>query len=532
MTRPKTSFRLTLLAAAFAAATAVLPGLAGAAAQPKHGGTLVIGTTQVPRHLNGAVQSGVATAMPSTQLFASPLRFDDMWQPHPYLAQSWELAPDGKSLTLHLRHDALFHDGQPVTSADVAFSIMTIKKYHPFKTMFGVVEAVDTPDKYTAVIRMSAPHPAILLAMSPALCPIMPEHVYGKAENIANTPLNSTGVVGSGPFELAEFKPGQHVILKRFDKFFLPGRPYLDKLVIEINPNETNLVIEAERGQIQVLPFVTNPRDLQRLAKDKNLTITDKGYEGIGPLDWLAFNTARKPLDDVRVRKAIAYAIDKNFIVKVLFGGFARIDDGPIVPTSPLADPNVHRYPLDLKKADALLDAAGHPRGAGGERFKLTIDYIPGADDLQKNIAEYVRSQLKKVGIAVEVRAAPDFPTWAKRIAAHNFDLTMDVVFNWGDPVIGVARTYLSTNIRNIIWTNTQSYRNLEVDKLLEEAGTELDPLKRKALYGTFEKIVTDELPIDWLIVVPYHTVYSNKVANLPTNIWGVMSPLDEVYLK
>jgi peptide/nickel transport system substrate-binding protein len=130
------------------------------------------------------------------------------------------------------------------------------------------------------------------------------------------------------------------------------------------------------------------------------------------------------------------------------------------------------------------------------------------------------------------VRASPDFPTWAKRIASHDFDLTMDIVFNWGDPVIGVARTYLSTNIRDVIWTNTQSYRNPEVDKLLIEAGTELDPLKRKALYATFQKIVTDELPIDWLLVVPYHTVYSKRVGNVPTNIWGVMSPMDDVYLK
>jgi peptide/nickel transport system substrate-binding protein len=492
----------------------------------------VIGSTQVPRTLNGAIQSGIATAVPSTQLFASPLRFDEKWQPHPYLATSWDLAPDGKSLTLHLRHDAYFHDGTPVTSADVAFSIMTIKKYHPFKTMFGVVERVDTPDPYTAVIRMSAPHPAILLSMSPALCPIMPEHIYGKVDNIETTPRNTTDVVGSGPFQLVSYKPGQYIILKRFDKYFLPGRPYLDRVVIEINPNPTNLVIEIERGKIQMLPFETLPRDLQRLSKDPHLAITSKGYEGIGPIDWLAFNTARKPLDDVRVRQAIAYSIDKHFISKVLLAGFAQVDDGPIVPTSPLATEDLHRYPPDLPKSKMLLDEAGYKPGSDGVRFKLTIDYIPGAPDLQRNIAEYVAAQLKKVGIDVTVRASPDFPTWAKRIASHDFDLTMDIVFNWGDPVIGVARTYLSSNIRDVIWTNTQSYRNPEVDKLLEEAGTEINVEKRKALYAKFQQIVTEQLPIDYIAIVPYHTVYSKQVGNVPINIWGVMSPLDEVYLK
>src|SRR3546814_8245631 len=99
-------------------------------ASPKPGGTLVIGSTQVPRHFNGAVQSGIATAMPSTQIFASPLRYDDKWNPQPYLAESWEMAADGKSITLKLVKTAVFHDGAPLTSEDVAFSIMTRSEEH------------------------------------------------------------------------------------------------------------------------------------------------------------------------------------------------------------------------------------------------------------------------------------------------------------------------------------------------------------------------------------------------------------------
>ncbi len=287
-----------------------------------------------------------------------------------------------------------------------------------------------------------------------------------------------------------------------------------------------------ERGDIQMLPYITVPTDLRRLAGNPQVTLTAKGYEGIGALNWLAFNLERKPLSDVRVRKAIAHAIDKNFIVKALMGGFAKPADGPIIASSPLATTDLVRYPFDLKKAAALLDQAGYKAGADGERFKLTIDYLPGGDDQQKNVAEYIRAQLKKVGITVAVRASADFPAWAKRIASHDFDMTMDAVFNWGDPVIGVHRTYVSTNIRPIVWTNTQSYRNPKVDELLNTAGGLLDLTKRKAYYATFQKIVTDELPIDFINVIPYHTAASRKVANLPTTIWGPMSPYDEVYLK
>jgi peptide/nickel transport system substrate-binding protein len=522
----RTTLALALLAGLPAAHTLA------ATDTPTRGGTLVIGSTQALRHVNGAVQSGIATAVPSSQIFASPLRFDDKWNAQPYLAEKWSLAADGKSLTLNLRKDAVFHDGKPVTSADVAFSIMAIKANHPFTTMMGPVDKVETPDAHTAIIRMSTPHPAIVLAMSPALCPILPKHIYGDGTDLKVHPRNSTDVVGSGPFKLTEFKAGQRLVLERFDKFFLAGKPYLDKIIVNINPDSNSLLLGLERGEIQMIPYATNSTELKRVAANPALNLTNKGFDGIGAINWLAFNTAKKPLNDVNVRKAIAMTIDKKFISKALHGGFSQPADGPIVAGSPFAIPDLITYPLDLKKAAEMLDAAGYKVGANGERFKLTIDYLPGQDEQQKNVAEYIRAQLKKVGVMVDVRASADFPSWAKRMATHDFDLSMDVVFNWGDPIIGVHRTYLSTNIRPIVWTNTQSYNNPKVDELLNTAGSLLDPTKRRAYYATFQKIVTDELPIHFINNTPYHTASSKKVMNVPTTIWGPASPFDEIYLK
>ena len=116
---------------------------------------MVMVSTQVPRHLNPAVQSGIATAVPGTQIFASPLRYDADWNPHPYLAESWKVADDGLSVTLNLVKGAKFHDGKPITSEDVKFSIETIKAHHPFKTMFEPVTSIETPDEHTAVVRLA-----------------------------------------------------------------------------------------------------------------------------------------------------------------------------------------------------------------------------------------------------------------------------------------------------------------------------------------------------------------------------------------
>jgi peptide/nickel transport system substrate-binding protein len=494
------------------------------------GGTLVMATTQVPRHFNGAVQSGLATAMPSTQIFASPLRYDDNWTPHPYLAESWEVAPDGLSVTLKLVHNAVFHDGHPVTSEDVAFSVMAIKANHPFQTMLAAVDKVDTPDPTTAIIRLSHPHPALLLAMSPALMPILPKHIYGDGQDLKSHPANLKPI-GSGPFRLTDYKQGEYYTLEKFDKFFIAGRPKLDKIVVRMVSDQNAALVSLERGDVNALPFVTGVRDIDRLEKMPGVTVTDKGFAAVGPLNWLAFNTKKKPLDDVRVRQAIAFAANRDFITSKLMGGKAAPDTGPIAPGSPFEEPAVEPYKLDLAKSQALLDAAGFPKQADGARMSLTIDYLPGNDEQQRNVAEYLRSQLKRVGINLEVRAAPDFPTWAQRISNYDFDLTMDNVFNWGDPVIGVDRTYLSSNIRKgIIWSNTQQYSNPKVDELLEAAAKEIVPEKRKALYSEFQKLVVADAPIYFINATPYYNAFSKGLSGLPTTIWGMMSPLDELY--
>jgi peptide/nickel transport system substrate-binding protein len=276
---------------------------------------------------------------------------------------------------------------------------MANKANHPFQAMFNVVDKVETPDPYTAVFRLSQPHPALLIALSPALAPILPKHIYDDGQDLKSHPRNSKDVVGSGPFKLKEFVPGKEVVLERFDKFFLKDKPYLDRIVIQINQDQTTLLIGLERGDLQMMPFMGDPTQLRRAKANKDLVMLDKGYEGIGSEAWMGINTAKKPFDDKRVRQAIAYSLDKNFIIKALTAGFAKPSDGPIISSSPLASPDVHKYPLDLDKARKLLDEAGLKPNANGERFKMTIDMLPGTDSLSKNLAEYTRAQLKKIGV-------------------------------------------------------------------------------------------------------------------------------------
>jgi peptide/nickel transport system substrate-binding protein len=510
------------------AAAAVLATGAIAEDSPRKGGTLITVIATNVRNLNPAVQSGIVTGYPGAQLFAAPLRYDEDWTPQPYLAKSWDVSDDGLTVTLNLVDNAVFHDGVPITSEDVAFSVETIKAHHPFKSMFAPVTSVGTPDAHTAVLNLSKPHPALMLAMSGQLMAIIPKHIYGDGQNPKTHPRNTENVVGSGPFKLVEYKSGEHVILERFDDFFIEGRPYLDKIVMRIITDPAARAIAYENGEIHMGAFESLPRIINRLKKVDNLTVTDEGYGGIGPLDWLAMNTTKGPLKDVRVRKAIAYAVDKNFIHKALMEGTASNSLTGIHPDSPFYNDNVEGYDLDLDKSRALLDEAGFPM-SGDSRFNLTIDFgWPGV----KPQVEYVKAALKKVGIAVEVRASADFPTWAARMGKMDYDMSWDTVFNWGDPVIGVHRTYSSSNIAKGVWSNTQGYSNARVDELMEMAAVETDAAKRTALYAEFQKIIADEVPVYHTNTLPYHTVYNDNVGNPPLGIWGTSTPIDMTYLK
>ena len=494
------------------------------------GNTLVVGMASHPPHLNSAIASGTATGIPGAQLFASPLRFDDDWNPQPYLARSWSFQDDGKSILLRLVENATFHDGRPITSEDVAFSIMTVKANHPFQSMFAPVERVDTPSPTIAVVRLSTPHPAILLALSQPFCPIIPKHIFGDGQTLRTHPRNASPV-GSGPYKFVSFKPKEAIVLERHAGFFIPGRPRFDRVILRMISDPSAMALALERGEIDLIPGFPTLAQVNQLSKAKDVVVSRKGGEAIGPIGWLAFNMKRKPFDDVRVRRAIAYAIDKDFIIRELHKGITVRATGPITPGSPFYTDKVEHYRLNLDKANQLLDAAGLKRGAGGNRFAMAIDYLPGTPDNSQTLAEYLRPQLRKIGIDATVRNSPDFPTWARRVSSHDFDATMDSAFNYGDPVIGVHRTYLSSNIKpGVIWSNTQNYSNPKVDELLAQATVERDPEKRKRMYAEFQRIVVDEVPVAFTHVWAQGYAARKDLKEVPTSIWAPLAPYDTIH--
>lgn len=518
------------------AASALAMSAAGEARAAVSGGTVVVAHTTLA-HLNPAIQSGNATGIPGAQIFGSLVRLDDQWHVKPYLATEWTVSADNLTHTFRLHDKATFHDGKPVTAEDVAFSVATVRTYHPFgKTMFGPVSEVQAPDPKTVVFKLDQPIPALLIMCSSMTLPILPKHVFGTGD-IRRNPAN-VAPVGSGPFKFVSYARDQHIELQRFDAFgaIYPNRPMLDRLVFRIITDPMVTMLALSRGECHYGPFAAVlVRNIAALRANPKIAITEKGYEAFGPTNYLEFNQRKPPLGDVRVRRAIYHAIDRDFIVNKLLMKQARRLDGPLYHANRFFDESaLHIYDYNLATANQLLDAAGLPRKAGGMRFGLTLDWIPDANvNSQGPVAQFLKPQLAKVGIDITLRASPDFATWASRVSNWEHELSMNAIWNWPDPVIGVHRAYLCSNQKKgVIWSNTEGYCNKHLDDVMAAAARETDLAKRKALYRTFQEITTSDVPFAWTNEEPLFTIYDVKLAGLPLSVWGAMAPFDEMHWK
>lgn len=508
----------------------------GYADTPKRGGDIVSGWAQFPSHFNHAIQTGAATATPGSQIFASLVEINEKFEPIPYLAKSWEVSNDALTYTFHLVEGATFHDGKPVTSEDVAFSFEIVKKNHSFgPSMLGPVDRVETPDPHTAVFKLSNPHPALLLVLSPPLLPILPKHVYNEKDHgpIRQNPANLKPI-GSGPFKLGEFKAGDYFILERYDKYFRPGQPYIDRMIARRIKDPNANFIALKKGDFHMASFNAGIRlkQIEDLKKMDHLKVSPRGYEAIAAIYFLEFNLRKPQFKDVRVRQAIAYAIDKNFITKKLHFGYSKLATGPIHSSFKWYTDNVNKYNLNLDKANKLLDEAGFPKKEGGIRFSATIHWYPGEPDSMDTMAQYLKPQLKKIGIDIQLRPPADFLSWYKAVAGWQHDMTMSNIFSYADPMIGVHRLYRCDNQKHVVWTNTSGYCNPKLDEIMEKASVEVDLAKRKALYAEFQQILTEDLPLIWTHEAPYQTIYHKDLRNVVTSVWGSMSPSDKIYWK
>jgi peptide/nickel transport system substrate-binding protein len=327
---------------------------------------------------------------------------------------------------------------------------------------------------------------------------------------------------------------GSHIILERNPDYWDAGKPYLDLIAMRFVPDGAARAAGFETGEFDIGGDNPIPlSDLERIKALPNIGVDSRGYETKGDLTQLIFNLDNEYLKDVKVRRAIAHAIDLDVILNTVWYGYGHISPTPISVFLPrYYDSSIRPYAFDLKAAEQLLDEAGYKRGTDGIRFKLRLthnSYNVGF----KRVIEYLKQNLARIGIAGTIDSY-DFSTYIQKVYKERvFDVTAEYLGNQFDPTLGVQRVYWSKNFKlGLPFSNASHYANPEVDRLLETASVEIDEDKRKQEFNAFQKIITDEVPVINLIALENVTVFNKRVKNHTIGAEGVQANFAEVYIK
>jgi peptide/nickel transport system substrate-binding protein len=501
---------------------AALPLSGRAWAAPRQGGRLIVAADSEPTNLNPAIVASngvffVASKVIEPLAEASYTGKDGL---EPRLAVSWQGAADGKSITFGLRQGVDWHDGKPFTSADVAFSALEVwkKLQNLGRVVFRDLEAVEMPDAHTAVFRFANPTPPSLIRNAlPALTAVLPKHVFAGTDIMKN-PANMK-LVGTGPFSFAEYKPGEYTLLKRNPSYWGKDEPYLDEILFRTLPDRAAAANALEAEDIHLAAFSAVPLgDLARIGKVPGIKVYANGYEGLTYQLVVEINHRTKELSDVRVRQAIAHAIDRDFVVKTIFLGYAKASTGP-VPKYDTAfyTADVPGLGYDVAKANALLDAAGYPRKGDGTRMRLRLLPAPFFNET-KQFGDYLRQALAKVGIDAVIQAN-DTPAHLKAVyGTHEFDLSVGATVYRGDPAISTTVLFQSGLPGGVPFTNQYGYANPKVDAMIAAGARTVDDAARAKIYQEMQQAVVGDVAMINVAEFSFTTVARSKVQNVSDN--------------
>lgn len=442
------------------------------------------------------------TGIDLVRLVSDPLfQIDKDLVSKPWLVESYSLSADKLLLTMKLRDNVKWHDGKPLTSADVKFTYEYIRKYPKsrFTNPAKNIIAIEAPDALTVTMKFQKYLPDMFYRPL-ADMPILPKHIWEKIDN----PDASTVMVGSGAFILTDIKPGEMYRMKANKAFFM-GSPDVDEIVIPLIKDTTALFTALKAGSLDITTRNLAPELIKDFAADKNLKI----LKGSGfSTTMIYFNNERPPFNKKEFRQALAYAINRKEIVDVVILGVGTVGSmGFVHPDLGNYNPSINQYAYDLEKSKKLLDSIGFTdKNGDGLResdqgkpldFKILV-YANNA--LRIRAAELMKESFAKIGVKVTISALdmavvddlawPDFD--AKN--GRNYDMTM---WGWGASSMNAINRYVEMLNSDFAKgpSNHGAFKSAAADAVLNEMATEVDFAKRDLLVKKMQMIIADEVP-------------------------------------
>ncbi len=407
----------------------------------------------------------------------------------PALAEKWEKV-DPLTWKITLRKDAVFHNGEPVNAAAVKFSYDRINSEElksPNKGKLSAFTELNVIDDHTFTIKTAQPYAPGLYMLGYYLPIVPPKYT----QEVGNEKYN-TDPVGSGPYRLKKWARGNEIVLEAFDKYYGP-KPAYETVIFKANPEEASRIAALETGEADVISGVP-------VHQRKKILESGKAYltPQMGDMHYLGINTYEAPFDDVRVRQALNYAIDKALINQALFDGKAIICAGPISPRTFGHNPDLKPYAYDPAKAKALLKEAGHADG-----IDVRLAYPTYMSQIQEQ-AEAIAANMTKAGFRVTLEPFERAVMW-ERYKGKQHQL---YIYWWDDapePDRYMYSLFHSTS-------RDYYYKNPAVDDLLDKGRTIMDRAERAKVYAQIDEILYKDCPWAYLYVVPEVFGVANNV--------------------
>ncbi|MDR1989314.1 MAG: ABC transporter substrate-binding protein [Acidobacteriaceae bacterium] len=448
-------------------------------------GIIVASVTSGPNNLDPRVGTDDVSQKLHQLMYDNLMELDDHLRVVPRLAERLD-HPDPLTYIVTLRRGVLFQDGHELTSTDVVYTFTSLLDpafTSAKKGAYRDVQLVDALDDYTVAFHLKRPFASFPINL------VIPIVAKGAGADLNEHPM------GTGPYRFVRYLVDDHIELSAFDQYF-QGRPKNDGIILKIVPDEVMRGLEARKGTIDVIVNDISPDIAFQLKNDPHLQMV----EGPGAdYQYIGLNLRDPILSDVRVRHALAYAIDRRAIVDSLRRGLAVPATGMLPPMSWALAPDLDTWPYDPERARQLLDEAGYtdPDGDGPKvRFSLTLKV--SNIEFNRLQATVVQQNLQQIGIALDVRTY-EFATLYADVVSGNFQLFF---LQWtagslADPDI-LRRTFHSTQTPPIGF-NRGGFNDPRVDALLDEAGATEDAARRLALYQDVQRLLHDESPYNSL---------------------------------
>ena len=472
--------------------------------------TLNLSISSSPSRLNPILANDTASSKITDWLFNGLFKYDKDGKPIEDLALSHTFETDTK-LIINLRKNVKWHDGKKFTSKDVVFTYNTIldpKVFNSIKSNYKEVKSVKALDDYTIEITYKK---AYFKALEIWMVGILPYHLLKDEKNLMTSSFNKNPI-GTGPYTLESFKVGQDIKLKANDTYF-EGKPKIDELLYKFIPdtNTSFLFLKQKKLDLSSLTPLQIDRQIDNDFKKSFEIIESQSFS----YSYVGLNLKNEKFKDIRIRRALSLAINRQELVDILFFGHGKICNGPFLPGSFAYDEKTKVVQQNIKEAKKLLKELGYNKN---NPFSFELVTNTG-NDTRINAAQILQYQLSKVGINMNIRVMEWQAYLNTVVHPRNYEA---ILLGWSLSLMPDAYPLWHSSSDKTGRFNLVGYSNKEVDKLIELGSTTVNKDELSKIYKSIFKKITDDIPYLFLYIPNSITVINNKIKNIEPAFTGI----------